>query len=132
MRQNLFYVFSLSLPRKERTDFNELLVESVKETISEVLGARVTPAFWYHYQAHLGVTQEEMPYRLDTLFSALKGMFGVGGETLGRRIVKKLYAKAEVALDYTPDRPLTEYVEELKEFLAQDLMQKDEDNNEHK
>jgi len=109
--------------RGHRTDFNELLVESVKETISEVLGARVTPAFWYHYQAFLGMTRDEMPYRLDTLFSSLKGMFGVGGETLGRRIVKKLYAKAGVPLNYVPDRPLTDYVEELKEILAKDLMQ---------
>ena len=117
----------MSKKRKARTDFNDLLVESVTETISEVLGTRVTPAFWYHYQAHLGITQEEMPYRLDTLFSSLKGTFGVAGETLGRMIVKKLYAKAEVPLEYTPDRSLAEYVEELKQFLAKDLMQHGKD-----
>ena len=112
----------MSSSRKGRTDFNDLLVESVKETISEVLGAKVTPAFWYHYQAHLGVTQDEMPYRLDTLFSALTGVFGVGGETLGRRIVQKLYAKAGVPLEYTPNRSFADYVEELKDSLANDLM----------
>jgi len=119
----------LSSSRRHRTDFNDLLVESVKETISEVLGARVTPAFWYHYQAHLGVTREEIPYRLDTLFSALKGVFGVGGDTLGKMIIKKLYAKVEVPLKYTPDRPFKDYVEELKEFLAEGIMQHDEDNS---
>ena len=35
----------------------------------------------------------------------------------------EVYAKAEVPLSYTRDRPLTEYVEELKEFLAENLMQ---------
>ena len=119
----------MSSSRRHRTDFNDLLAESVKETISEVLGARVTPAFWYHYQAHLGVTQEEMPYRLDTLFSALKGVFGVGGDTLGKMIIKKLYAKVGVPLTYTPDRPFKEYVKELKEFLAEGIMQHDEDNS---
>ena len=109
----------MSSSRRHRRDFNDLLVESVKETISEVLGARVTLAFWYHYQAHLGVTQEEIPYRLDTLFSALKGVFGVGGDTLGKMIIKKLYAKVDVPLKYTPDRPFKDYVEELKEFLAE-------------
>jgi len=105
-----------------RTDFNDLVVESVGETITEVLGGRVTSAFWYHYQAFLGITREEMPYRLDTLFSSLKGTFGVGGETLGRRIVQKLYAKVGVPLNFAPDRPLTDYVEELKQILAKDLM----------
>lgn len=108
--------------RRDRTDFNDLIVESVGETITEVLGARVTSAFWYHYQAFLGITREEMPDRLDTVFSSLKGTFGVGGETLGRRIVQKLYAKAGVPLNFVPDRPLTDYVEELKQLLAKDLM----------
>ena len=61
------------MPRKHRTDFNDLLVDSVDEAISEVLGNRVTAAFWYHYQAFLGITRDEMPYRLDTLFASLLG-----------------------------------------------------------
>ncbi len=105
------------------TDFNDLLIDSVDEAISEVLGNRVTAAFWYHYQAFLGITRDEMPYRLDTLFASLKGAFGVGGETLGRVIVKKLYAKANVPLDLKIERTFTEHVEELKRILAEDLMQ---------
>lgn len=108
---------------KDRADFSDLLVESVGETITEVLGTRVTAALWHHYQAYLGITRDEMPYRLDEFFSSLKGIFGVGGETLGRRILQKLYAKAGVPLSYTPDRPFAEYVEELKEILARDLFQ---------
>ena len=111
------------MPRKHRTDFNDLLVDSVDEAISGVLGNRVTAAFWYHYQAFLGITRAEMPYRLDTLFASLKGTFGVGGETLGRVIVKKLYAKANVPLDLKVNRSFTEHVEELKRILAEDLMQ---------
>lgn len=106
-----------------RTDFNDLLIKSVEETISEILGASVTSAFWYHYQAFLGISREEMPYRLETLFQTLKGTFGIGGETLGRSIVRKLYSKAGVPLNYVPDRPLADYVEELKETLAKNLMQ---------
>jgi hypothetical protein len=46
----------------------------------------------------------------------------VGGETLGRIIVKKLYAKVAVPLELKPDHTLTEYVEDLKQILARDLM----------
>ena len=110
------------MSRKNSTDFNDLLVDSVDEAISEVLGSRVTSVFWHHYQAFLGITRDEMPYRLDTLFASLKDTFGVGGETLGRVIVKKLYAKANVPLELKPDHTLAEYVEELKQILSQDLM----------
>jgi hypothetical protein len=99
-----------------------MLVDSVDETISQVLGRRVTSAFWRHYQ-FLGITRDEISYHLDTLFSSLKDTFGVGGETLGRVIVKKLYAKANVPLDLKSDHTLAEYVEELKQILAQGLMQ---------
>ena len=107
-----------------RTDFNDLLIDSVGEAITDVLGARVTPAFWNHVQAYLGITKEEMANDLDTLFSALKDAFGVGGDTLGRLVLKKLYAKVGVPFEYTPDRPLLKYVEDLKEFLAKDLMRR--------
>jgi len=107
---------------RRRVDFNGLIVESVDETVAEVLGVRVASAFWYHYQAFFGITREEMPYALDTLFSSLKKIFGVGGEILGRRIIQKLYGKVGVPLNYAPGHPLTDYVEELKRILANDRM----------
>jgi hypothetical protein len=103
----------------QRTEFNDLLIESIDETVRDILGAKVNQAFWYHYQAFLGVTRDEMPYRLETLFTSLKTAFGIGGETLGRAIVRKVYAKTSVPLTYVPDKPLVEYIEELKQILAQ-------------
>lgn len=100
-----------------------MLIESVQETITDVLGASVIPAIWYHYQVFFSITRDKIPYRLDALFSSLKKTFGIGGETLGRIIIKKLYAKAEVPLNYVPQRPFTDYVEELKQILAKDHMQ---------
>jgi len=82
-------VFGSSLTAS-RAEFNGLLVDSVTEAISDVLGGKVNDAFWHRYETHLGITREEMPYRLDTLFAELKSAFGIGGETLGRLIVKRL------------------------------------------
>ena len=42
---------------------------------------------------------------------------------MGRRIDQELYAKADVPMNLTPDRPLVECVEKLEEILAKDLMQ---------
>jgi len=107
---------------RRRVDFNRLIVESVEESVAEVLGARVASAFWDHYQAFFGITREEMPYALDTLFSSLKKIFGVGGEILGRIIIRKLYAKVGVPLNYASGHPLRDYVEGLKQILANDHM----------
>ena len=109
-------------PKKHDSDFDDLLVEAIDETLSEVLGHRANQAFWYHFQAFLGISRNEMPHHLDTLFTALNIMFGVGGESLGRRIVRKLYAKVNVPLDYYADRPLMECIEELKQILTKDPM----------
>jgi len=109
--------------RKHRRDFNDLLVDAIDETLSEVLGHRVNQVFWYHFQAFLGINRDEMPQHLDTLFTALNTVFGVGGETIGRRIIRKLYAKGKVPLNYTDGRPLLEYIEELEQILTKDFMQ---------
>jgi hypothetical protein len=105
---------------KQGTEFNVLLIDSVDEAISEVLGDQVNSAFWRHFQAFIGLTRDEMPNHLDKLFLAHRGAFGVGGETLGRVIIKKLYAKANIPLELKPDRTLTEYATALKQILAQD------------
>lgn len=103
---------------KHRTDFNVLLIESVKETISEVLGRSVVEPFWHHMQTFLGIAQDEIPYELETLFNSLKNSFGIGGDTLGRVIVRKLYAKAGVDLVSRGNGTLVEHVENLKQILA--------------
>ena len=108
----------LSLGTAGRKDFNDWLVDSVDETIREVLGAETTSNLWHHFQTTLGITREEIPYRLPTLFQYLNAKFGIGGAGLNLVIVKKLYSKAKVPLNYEPSRPLTEYIEELKQILA--------------
>lgn len=110
------------MTKAQRTDFNDPLIDSVEETVREVLGAEVNPAFWFHYQAFLGISREEMPNRLDAFFASLKGTFGVGRDILGRLIVKKVYSKANVPFTYVPDKPLAQCLEELKQTLSQSIM----------
>ena len=88
------------------------------ETIREVLGAETTGNLWHHFQTALGITREEIPNRLPQLFQYLNATFGIGGAGLNLVIVKRLYSKAKVPLNYSPARPLAEYIEELKQILA--------------
>ena len=100
--------------------FNELLIDAVDDVVTEILGKRGNSILWRHYQAFLGLTREEMPNQLPKLFSSLDSIFGVAGETVGERVIRKLYEKANVPLNYNSRRTPVEYAEELKEILAKD------------
>ena len=80
---------------KEPTVFDLALRDCVEETIREVLGKGVSEAFMRHVYGRLGSTVDAVPDREAALFNALRNLFGVGGDTIGRRIVRKLYAKAK-------------------------------------
>ncbi len=90
---------------------------TIQETITAVLGRSVSEAFTHHLQAFIGLTINEIPSHPDVLFQALRGSFGIGGETIGRAIVRNLYRKCGVQITVTAERTLTEYVEELKKRM---------------
>lgn len=90
---------------------------TVEETIAAVLGKSVSEAFTNHLQAFIGISIDEMPSHLGALFESLNGSFGIGGNTLGRSIVRNLYRKYRVQFTETTGRTLAEYVEDLKSRL---------------
>jgi hypothetical protein len=102
----------------ERTAFNELLVQSVDETIAGLLGQTVSDAFTKHMQAYLGLKIEEIPDQPEALFRALRDSFGVGGDRVGKYIVRKLYQKAGVEFLEYDGYTLAEYVQALKTKLT--------------
>jgi hypothetical protein len=102
---------------QHRADFKGLLVDSVEETIAEILGAKVARILWRHWETDLDITRENMPSNLQKLFESMQTIFGRGGETVGARVIRKLYAKADVPLEYLDNRRLTGYAEELRQSL---------------
>ena len=101
--------------------FNDLLIDCVNEAFAEVLGVKITEALWQHYQLSLGMVREEIPYHLPKLFDSIENIFGTGYESVGERVIKRVYAKADVPLKYSEKRPLLEYAEELKQILGNDV-----------
>ena len=111
--------------RYTTTEINDLLVESIREAVSEVLGTKINwimPAFWRDLEALLGVRRNETLDRLDEVLSSLKEQFGEDGERTRRTIIEKLYAKVSVPLSYVRARSLTDYVKELEETLVSNTM----------
>jgi hypothetical protein len=100
-------------------EFNEMVVTTVQETIAAILGRSVSDAFMKHLQTYLRITKEEMPHRLNELFMSLRDCFGVGGDTIGRYIVRELYEKAGVKFVKHNGWALVKYIEVLKQKLAE-------------
>lgn len=97
--------------------FDQILVESVYEVISDALGQRLTEELTHHLQAYIGLSNDEMQNDLASLFRSLRGSFGVQGDTLSKLIVKKMYQKADIPFYEIGTREWTEYVTELKNKL---------------
>lgn len=99
----------------DRVSFDEILVATIQETIGAVLGRSVSEAFSHHLQAFVGLSIDEMPSHLDVLFQSLRDSFGIGGDTLGRAIVRRLYHRCGMQFTETYGRTLQECVIELKD-----------------
>jgi hypothetical protein len=99
-------------------DFNEVLVESIDETITALLSRTVVDALYAHLQTNHSVSKDEMPYQLDTLFTTLSEIFGVrSSQTITNAISKKFYLKLGLEFTDHPSRTLLEYVDEAKSRL---------------
>ena len=101
-------------------EFNDALVESIDETITELLSRTVVDALYVHLQTFHSISRDEVPYRLDTLFTSLERTFGVrSSQTITKAIARKFYLK--LGLDFTdkPTRSLLERVDEAKMKLQE-------------
>jgi hypothetical protein len=97
-----------------KLEFNRALLQSLKETITALLGKSVAGALSYHLYAYLGIAEDDIPSHLNALFSTLNHSFGVSGNVIGRAIVKRFYAKLGLTFVETPNVTLIQYIEDAK------------------
>jgi len=101
---------------KPIVDFNTILVRSLEEVISDVLGKRVLPPFLSYLATRYHITLDEIPYQFETVLDTMEELFGVGGRTIGKLVVRRFYAKMGLELTES-SRPLIDYVERAKIML---------------
>jgi hypothetical protein len=95
--------------------FNSILVKSIEESFAASLGRDASSA--EHVYAFLGLSREEIAAHMEALFIGLRELFGVSGEVLGRRIVRKLYAELGLSLVQKPNCSLVGYVEDARRLF---------------
>ena len=90
------------------------MVESVDETITDLLSRAVVDALYAHLQTIYSISRDEVPYRLDTLLTTLEKIFGASSQIITKTIARRFYLKLGLGFTDNPSRTLLEYVDEAK------------------
>jgi len=99
-------------------EFNELFCQAVDESISEILGANVLPSLYAALEKQYAVTRDELPYRLETMYSILENVFGFrGSRIIEKHIVRKFYHKLGLSFGIVDGYTLKDYVEAARKKI---------------
>jgi len=98
------------MPQKA-SRFNEILVKSIDEALTELLGEKGRDSLYQHLAEHYDVTRDEIPYRFDSLYAAIEQILGdKASKILDREIAKFLSRQISVPLPDTRDYTLQTYL----------------------
>jgi hypothetical protein len=106
------------LPEKAKR-FNEILTMAIERTITELLSPGVLAALYQHLQERYDVGRDELPYRLETMYTVLNEVFGVkAAKTIERQITKRFCAEFNIPFLDTEESTLEMYVAKAKELAG--------------
>jgi hypothetical protein len=106
--------------RKERANFNGLLLEAIDETLS-CLGESSKTATYRHLETAFKIKKKEIPSKIDDFSRALESLFGLGAKVLEIMFMKSLHDKVRVAGEgvscewVMPEMTFKEYVDLMKQ-----------------
>ena len=101
--------------------FSETLLMSIEQAVAALLGEEVVRSLFFNMENFQGLSRDEIPRRLDVFFPALEKAFGpISGKTIGRFIVKVLYAKLGLEFVQKSNCGPLEYVEHARRKLREE------------
>jgi len=94
--------------------FESLILESIDETLGDLLGKRAREAVYDHLERNCFIARSEIPRCLDDFFSVLETTFGKGSKTIGKVIAKRIYAKLGWEFTEVPNLEFKDYLGMIK------------------
>ena len=92
-----------------------ILIESIRETIAQLLSPKVAEALFEHLEKVYSIRKDEVPSRLDKLLLTLKTTFGSSSaQVVGKAIARRFYSRLGLEFSDNPQRTLVGYVENAK------------------
>jgi hypothetical protein len=101
--------------------FNEIVCQAIDQTLTELLGPRVTETVYTHLTERFGIDRNELPYRIDTLCSVLQGVFGIkGARVIERKMARNLYDRILLPFNDQEGLGFEDFLERAKETVSND------------
>jgi hypothetical protein len=102
--------------------FSALLLESIDEALTDLLGRRAREAVYDYLERNCLVARNELPSRLEAFLTLLDDTFGKGSKTIGRVVARRLYSKLEWEFIEVAGYELVDYVEAVKARIGRELV----------
>jgi len=103
-------------------NFGALLLESIDETLTDLLGRRTREAIYDHLERNHLVARNEIPDKLDALLELLDETFGRGSKTIGKAVARRLFTKLEWEFNEVPGYGLSDYVIAVKARIGREIV----------
>lgn len=102
--------------------FGSLLLESIDEALTDLLGRRAREAVYDYLERNCLVARNQLPNRLEPFLTLMDETFGKGSKTIGKVVAKRLYSKLEWEFIEVPGYELIEYVEAARTRIGRELV----------
>jgi len=112
---------ALHLPA-HTNQFGALLLESIDEALTDLLGRRAREAIYDHLERDHRVARNELPDQIETFVELLQETFGRGGKTIGKVVARRLFSKLDWEFNEIPGYDLGEYVETARERIGREIV----------
>jgi hypothetical protein len=112
---------ALHLPA-HTNQFGALLLESIDEALTDLLGRRAREAIYDHLERDHLVARNELADQLDTFVELLQETFGRGSKTIGKVVARRLFSKLDLEFNEIPGYDLGEYVERARDRISREIV----------
>jgi hypothetical protein len=101
-------------------DFNKVLDQAIKESITEMLGSNVLTALYSSLEKFHNITSDMIANRIDVMYSILADLFGdKSARIIGKHIALRLYDKLNLPFEEKIEFSLLNYVEAARKQIAE-------------
>jgi len=103
---------------------NDLILDSIDEALSDLLGTRGRDLVYDHIARNYSFGREDIPLHLDEFLTLLEDTFSTGSKTIGRTVIRRLYVKLGWAFEAVPGFEFNDYLESARARIGRELFER--------
>jgi hypothetical protein len=111
-------------PLSQPNTLNDLILDSIDETLSDLLGTRGRDLIYDHIARNYSFGREDIPLHLNEFLILLETTFSKGSKTICRTIIRRLYSKLGWDFNPVPCFGLNDYLEATKARIGRELFER--------